>query len=477
MQIDSLAFASIKGFDARQEIGLKNLNLIYGANSSGKSSIFQALLLLQQSAQRAYGADRGVLEFRGSSVDLGGYRTFVHRHETKRPFTIEFGLSDQVRRPDNHGTMFFTGEIRVALTFGILGDDPEPDVVAVRISDAKNAVSFNHAGEPGILRLADSSSAQSMIQIWANSWAERDKNPYDLPSRYRRSIGDWLMRQEFSLHGWFPVLPLALIRGPKKRESSKGDSFRDDLIENLIYRWYQWQTDFAYELFEVLGRMIYVGPLREFPRRVVTEASNVEGVGVRGERLVLHLARRQDLIERVNDAFLALDINYELTVEQLKAYGTEDALGDVAIAVLKDKVTGVSVSPADVGFGLSQILPVVVQLVGNTNKIILVEQPEIHLHPKVQSRLADLLIASSVENNNTILVETHSEHLLLRAQRRLRERSVKGFTPAKLGIHYVSAARGKRLVQTLRISDNGSLVDPWPEGFFDERMDDLFAGV
>ncbi|KQR12115.1 hypothetical protein ASF78_13180 [Cellulomonas sp. Leaf334] len=223
--------------------------------------------------------------------------------------------------------------------------------------------------------------------------------------------------------------------------------------------------------------MIYVGPLRDFPRRVVTDASDATGMGVRGERLVLHLARRQDLVDRVNVAFGVLEIPYKLEVKQLRAEGTEEALGDVAVAVLTDVRSGITVSPADVGFGISQILPVVVQLVGNVDRLILIEQPEIHLHPKMQSRLADIIIQSVTSNRNTVLVETHSEHLLFRAQRRMRDESFDGWNAESLGVAYVMSADGRSEIRQLAMGKSGELMDPWPDGFFDDRLDDLFASI
>ncbi|WP_369131454.1 AAA family ATPase [Modestobacter roseus] len=210
---------------------------------------------------------------------------------------------------------------------------------------------------------------------------------------------------------------------------------------------------------------------------MATEASDAIGVGVRGERLVLHLARHGELVDQVNDAFRELEIPYRLKVDQVQSEAVQDALGDVAIAILSDVRTGVDVSPADVGFGLSQVLPVIVQLLGNTNSIILVEQPEIHLHPKVQSRLADVLIKSAVRGKNQVVVETHSEHILLRAQRRMRERQTAGFRAGSLGVQYVSSVEGRGVVQSLRVAADGSLLDPWPDGFFDERFEDLFATI
>jgi predicted ATPase len=130
-----------------------------------------------------------------------------------------------------------------------------------------------------------------------------------------------------------------------------------------------------------------------------------------------------------------------------------------------------------VGFGLSQVLPVVVQLVANSNSLILIEQPEIHLHPRIQSRMADLMIQSVVERGNRLLVETHSEHILMRLQRRIREGAVSGFNSGRVAVSYVSGAAEGSTVSAVRMDETGKLTDPWPDGFFDERLEDLFAGL
>lgn len=94
MRLEGLSFSSIKSFDGPQSVPLRDLTLIYGPNSSGKSSIFQSILLLKQSVPRAYAAEPGVLEFRGGVADLGGFRTFVHEHDTRRRISINLSFCE-----------------------------------------------------------------------------------------------------------------------------------------------------------------------------------------------------------------------------------------------------------------------------------------------------------------------------------------------------------------------------------------------
>lgn len=481
MRLTRVKFSSIKAFDSEQSIELAGVNLLYGANSSGKSSVIQSMLLLRQSAQRAYGADAGVLEFRGESADLGGFRTFVHNHETARSIAISLGLDGASEA--FHYPRLFDDSLELGLKFGLVDPaNPEPNVVGVRLSDARGELRFEWDSSQDGLKLADAASSASLVDrfiTFYNTEQQRGRKR-ELPSEAdRRWLREWARKHVCVVSGWLPVWrPTDVGRGKVGRPyggSIKSPRWR--LLQEFVYTWSDWAGYFSFQLSRMLDDLKYVGPLRDFPRRVVTEASDAVDLGVRGERLVLHLARQPELVQHVNRAFEQMEIGYSLSVERLQADGVEDALGDVAIAVLRDKHTGVSVSPADVGFGLSQILPVVVQLVGNHGSLILIEQPEIHLHPKMQSRLADLVIDSMVRGRNRVLIETHSEHLLVRLQRRIRERAVSGFDSADLTVNYVAAGQSGSEVSTLRIDERGGLIDPWPEGFFDERITDLFSGI
>ena len=90
--------------------------------------------------------------------------------------------------------------------------------------------------------------------------------------------------------------------------------------------------------------------------------------------------------------------------------------------VIVDKRSKTIVSHRDVGIGISQVLPVIVYSYASENNLIAVEQPEIHLHPALQADLGDVFIQSALgENKNRFILESHSEHLLLRLMRRIRE--------------------------------------------------------
>ncbi len=149
---------------------------------------------------------------------------------------------------------------------------------------------------------------------------------------------------------------------------------------------------------------------------------------------------------------------------------------------LIDKKTGTVVSHRDIGVGVSQLLPVLVKAYARKNRVIAIEQPEIHLHPALQAEMADVFIESALgEQKNTFLLETHSEHLILRLLRRIRETAsgelLPGATPISpddVAILYVKPGSEGSQVIHLPVNNEGDFDEPWPDGFFPERSKELF---
>ena len=150
--------------------------------------------------------------------------------------------------------------------------------------------------------------------------------------------------------------------------------------------------------------------------------------------------------------------------------------------VLVDQRTDTPVSHRDVGIGVSQVLPVLVSAYASTDKLLAIEQPEIHLHPALQAELGDVFIESALgEGRNTFLIETHSEHLLLRIMRRIRETSagklpdgVPDVRPEDVMVLFVEPDGLQSLVREMPLNERGELVKAWPGGFFEEGLREIF---
>ncbi len=150
---------------------------------------------------------------------------------------------------------------------------------------------------------------------------------------------------------------------------------------------------------------------------------------------------------------------------------------------LYNERSGVMVSPSDVGTGFSQIIPVVVAAaLAKPDMTIAIEQPELHIHPAWQTALGDLFLNTiTKEQAPMFLLETHSEHLLLRLLKRIRHtrggRAPEGLAMkhTDVAVNWIGNEDGRARAIHLQVDEEGSFDTPWPEGFFDERGEELFG--
>lgn len=147
--------------------------------------------------------------------------------------------------------------------------------------------------------------------------------------------------------------------------------------------------------------------------------------------------------------------------------------------VLWDDVNNIEVNSSDIGVGVSQLLPVIVAALRPSTRLVACEQPELHVHPRVQVGIGDLLLQTSKDRN--FLIETHSEHLILRILRRIRETSegelpdgVHPAYPKDISIVYLEPGPGGVKSRKIEVSEDGEFVQRWPHGFFTERGEELF---
>ncbi len=159
--------------------------------------------------------------------------------------------------------------------------------------------------------------------------------------------------------------------------------------------------------------------------------------------------------------------------------GMLSAISAIRTIHVRDSSLDIPLALADVGSGISQVVPVLAALAKN-QIISFIEQPELHLHTRAQSKLGsalyDHIAIQSRHHHPTLVVETHSEHIALRILRRLRERAEdeSSVSSQNLVVFYYLQRKGDRSeVHRIRVDSAGRFVDGWPEGFFEERLEDL----
>jgi predicted ATP-dependent endonuclease of OLD family len=210
--------------------------------------------------------------------------------------------------------------------------------------------------------------------------------------------------------------------------------------------------------------------LRQLPVRYLRRGLEEKFVGENAENIG-DLLNKGSIKKEVNFWFNKLEIPYEIDTK---------LVGNFYELIMKPiKKKSLSLSYRDVGLGYSLSLPLIITALTSTNSIILCEEPELHLHPKMQASLMELFMHSTINKKNQFIIETHSENILLRAQKLIR----KGFkinnkdlpiTKDYINIFNVFNSDDGSEVQKIELDNDGEFKTHWRDGFFSERLDELF---
>jgi predicted ATPase len=566
MRLHRIEIENFKGIGERQIIELKPITLLFGPNSVGKSTILQALHYLREILERG-NIDPDVT-IAGGLIDLGGFATLVHNHELHRAvhLKVTIDLTDEQGAEElalNSGTSlgdpefselpirYLVGESdkhrdyaivqSAALEVEIRWSEQEKAPYVARLSIELDGVPFGAILSPpqtGRAQLTDFNFDHPLVRPALYRDEYEDDDAYKLAAGFspleeeitslareaaadRSTLDtpdDKLRIAVRTIAGALPNLDgdLALdIRDPDaKKAEIEGHTLRVIGLRSLLS---EMVLGPARIIRNYLGKMTYIGPLREIPTRsyrpqvTPDEARWAQGLAAWD---LLYADRKGDLMQEVN-LWIAgetlLHTGYRLERVEFKEVPVpgvfhqiferglnDDDIGDLqelyqslparTEIALRDFQKGILVAPSDVGVGISQMVPVVVASLRKNEDILAIEQPELHIHPAIQVGIGDLFIRAIQPDleglpfgGKTLLIETHSEHILLRLLRRIRENTdgelppgVAGLTAEELSVIYVeSDGQGVRF-RPLRVDAEGEFLDQWPSGFFEERAGELF---
>lgn len=481
--LSHVVVGGFKSFAEPQVVPLAPLTLIYGANSSGKSTLLQSLLLLRQSR------DAESLTTQGPAVNVGSFVGAKHKHGGA-PVRLGAGFGAPVWQLPPAGTPDPSLPREVIFSFGSEVED-HGLLDEVRVAFGPYASNWKRDGDatfrspmeqvsPVFVAIASGTmlhpfDARQIQDADTDKEAQLEKSRQSQGRQAGRTfeklgVKDFVLRwnglfpSDQPVYG--PTLNMQAVHLERNRSVAK--SYGD--------RFARLTAGVGAELATILEGLTYLGPLRSAPQRFYDRANTQAQVGD-GRHIALYLYDNTTVARTVNDWLRTLEVPYELDVVPVQVAGATQLVGDLVAVTLTDVRSRVTVTPADVGFGISQVLPIVVELSARRDSVILVEQPETHLHPRLQARLADLFIDSTsvAGRGNQLIVETHSEHVLLRVQRRIREGSL---TSDDVAVIYVDQDEsGVATVQRLRLDGDGDFLDEWPSGFFDDRLDELLGGL
>ncbi|MFN9533191.1 MAG: AAA family ATPase [Pseudanabaena sp.] len=505
---------SVSGYKSLAEecsIEIAPLTILSGANSSGKSSIMQPLLLMKQTLESTY--DAGSLKLNGANVRLTSADQIFTKKINKSSisnnnFSVVINLGNQrilknIFKKENKvaGIKIFasTYEYKNVVNMSIDSDMKHENILnnlpfhlqnfyQNKYKEEKNVWGdFTLVFESQRIKFIPSSSLKSRFANVDNldyEYLEHSKDiPKNLPKDYFDLIQkDYLKQKSFEegyRNGMIKMLDSIYKFSIKTYKCflyvdsqfllptvfSTGSLLSADIHSSISLFRFLDNDGLCKSIEKQIRQLIHIPGLRGNPERTYpVTAVGEEFIGT-FEHYVASVINhwkvsKSKKLKQLSDALQTLGLTWKVDTKQI-----DDTQVEVRVGRLKNKENSQStdmVSIADVGFGLSQTLPVVVALlVAEPEQLVYLEQPEIHLHPRAQANLAQLLV-DAANRGVRVVVETHSELLIRRVQSLIAEDKIDA---EKVKLHWFSQDdNGFTKVTTAELDETGAFGD-WPEDF------------
>lgn len=525
MPIKAIELENFKGIGSRVRVELKPITLLFGANSAGKSTILQSLHYAREIlARRNTDPDR--TQYGGDRIDLGGFQNLVHNHDHALPVTLSFDLD--------------LSDIDLIDYLPASSKDPRDQVSPAHLDQLSGevdsatvclVVKWSEVSEEPIqadyqvaingewlarVRTNPESPTQHVIEFNVrHQWIYPEDEWRDAPPETQEEMARGVMLGERETWREFAVEPTNALSSTRP---AAVQSLIDEIQQLLAaYDLEEVEAEVSFALLatgnyllQQLNSIRYLGPIREVPSRGYRPSLSPDdsrwasGLGAWDWILGASPKKLTQLNEwllgneRFNSGygidvkrFVELEIgsflmsalqNPSVLLDSMEDFRSGIAALPVrSRLVMRQEPAHLEVAPLDIGIGISQMIPVVVACLDSAERITAIEQPELHIHPALQVVLGDLFIHAAKEIGSALLIETHSEHLLLRLLRRIRETASGELPPNVLGLHpdqlsviYVEGAERGIALTSLSVDSSGEFTQRWPRGFFEERADELF---
>jgi len=449
-----ISIYNFKSIGSLVDYEIKPLTILSGINSSGKSSFIQLLLLLKQTIE--LDSPQFPLVLNGELFKAKNYLDVIRGKAIANKLKVAFKFDKSELTEYRH---FDEISFYEAIGYSTLSISIQFDFVNNKIIISEFDIRFI---------LPDSSKGEQFItfnndlsgfSIVANTGVFNESLFYEEGKYQIKNI---------SYSSVFPSTYEIEINGNSSRQVPKLEGIKAIIIDFFK------QVD-------------YIGPLRELPKDEYKNTGHNTTVGITGEYAAEVFSEHSEqqidylLIEEENDTTrfvkksdsLLNAVKYWLCekfklCEDIYSKKTSDSY----IIYVRNQ-TGIESTIKHVGFGLSQIFPIVVEgLLLQTGHMLILEQPEIHLHPKIQSQLFDFLIAIVLQGKR-VLIETHSDHLITRLRRRIAE-DEENIVAQEIGLTFIETNPKDLLFRNIGIDDFGAL-DYFPDDFIEKADVELKA--
>ena len=480
---------NFKPFGATQSFPLRHINIVVGPNSSGKSSLLESLLWAGH-AEKTGDLDVHEPALAKGSVDLGGFENTVFRHAGAGEMTFSFDLHPRVLQ--NEADLYAPLTITLAIRLVSLHGGRRP-------SKGRSAIKRKPRRRPEVASYCVESDGRKLLSARRLSGTDRLKVEFcDLThpvfTAFFRSNWDTKPDDSFAQEQLVLVQRLLELcleeQGLKVRGINVEMAFPQKNVakhlDNLIGRC---KPEVRAALSKCRSFMIrsFHRDIPRFPRYVLgqlgsyLDSMRYLGPGLRPdcESSFAALLERSELRSDINRFLARLKMDFRLAARQ-----RPNRVKALEIVDLRNRTV---VSRAAAGASFNHLVSLFVQFLqgakDNAHKTILIEQAFQQLHPAVQAEMGDIMIENALGGQqNQFIVETQSEHLILRLLRRIRQSAendpsypagLPRITPEDVSVIYAQPTTRGTILRHLRISPEGRFLDDWPKGFFTERLQEL----
>lgn len=480
--ITNLTLENFKAFQKLDNLEIKPITILCGTNSCGKSSILQSLLLFKQTLENNKPNQNLLLN--GEYIRLGRFQDLIYKKVSDNNISFKFDI--EVSRTDSHeasAAFMLLESLAVGVGAIFFKKDKNPnrklrviynlDFILEKQQDFEGDLANKPITEYVEIQIFDISDENEELEIHLKYQLMKDGRHQI--EQIKNNNNNWVEYLD-------PNEDLSTL-SPKEQmdKNFKKQSFQE----------YWKLTDLL--LKSSLGQYHYIGSLRGEPEREYIFRDEVLEIGNKGENAAyLFLKEYEKEIEnhyfynKKKDDFEVLDqitlvngMRKWLDLMNIKDLDVEIINRIIYLSLNASKIDKTKVGIADVGFGVSQIFPIILEgLRMEKGDSLILEQPEIHLHPNLQMQMADYFISLALSGKN-VLAETHSDHVVNRLVRRIVEDET-GKLNDLIAIYFIKPSEDGATYEPIQIDESKGIVN-WPDGFFDqaanEQMRIMQAGL